>query len=151
MRKLSGWPGGANVRSVKINLVTWSVCRCWKLLLVVVSSHIILSLVQSQLGFLQCHFHLVCELVYCFHPGWLLQFEAHLQVLPRVEKERDLLRRQMVVIVVLEFCHWQKVYPVALSFASEQLEILLKFLVHSFHLAVCPWMMCSSLCSFDSQ
>ena len=45
--ELPRWPGGADVGSVKINLVTWLVRWHRKLSLVIIPSHVVLSLIQG--------------------------------------------------------------------------------------------------------
>jgi hypothetical protein len=48
----------------------------------------------------------------------------------------------MDVVVVLEFCHGQKFIPVILALIDKDPEVLFQFLVDTFHLSVCLWMVC---------
>ena len=73
-------------------------------------------------------------------------FKAHLQVLASVKHERSLLGDGMHVVVVLELSQWDQLVPVILPIIYEELEVLLQFLVDSFHLPIALWMISSSGC-----
>jgi hypothetical protein len=44
------------------------------------------------------------------------------------------------VVVVLEFCQWQEVYPVILPLVDEEAKVLFQFLIDTFRLPVTLWM-----------
>ena len=57
----------------------------------------------------------------------------------------------MNLVVVLEFHQWQKPHPIILSLVGEEMEILFKFLVDPFRLAVSLRVVGGSGCQLNSE
>jgi hypothetical protein len=57
----------------------------------------------------------------------------------------------MDVVIVLEFCKWEKFRPIVLPFAHKNPEVLFKFLVDMFRLSVGLRVVSCGGCQLDTK
>ena len=80
-----------------------------------------------------------------------MRFKSHSWVTTSVKHEGSLLSRRMNMVVVLEFCKGQQVFPIILAFIHKESDILFEFLVNTLSLAISLGMVRCGGCQLDAQ
>ena len=80
-----------------------------------------------------------------------MRFKAHPRVSAGIKEEGCLLRGRVDVVIVGELRQGEECVPVVLSFSDEDPQVLLQFLVDSFHLTVGLRVVSGRRCGLNSQ
>ena len=113
-------------------LITDGICQCVQARLICLHENVGMCFDQVVIGMREAISKLLGS--GCFHN---LVCKAHTRRVGVSELERGELHGRVLSVVDGELCQTEPVGPLSLFFHAEEMHILLYFLIHDFHLAVC--------------